>query len=338
MVAALVALASLGSCATLFLRPFDPDGHGGVYAEWAPHRGAVEWWYVTGYLHDPAGHLYLYQFTLFHEAQLLGQGYLLDLAVTDYATGRHIFEERSSTDGKGAYFSGDTFVFDQGAERSSISLSRRGVSIVAHANRLAFELTLTPERPPVWESDHGAIGMGAENNPEEMSYYYSFTRLATAGTLSFRAAQGRWVHTTVSGSSWLDRQWGRFSHSGWVWFSLRFFDGDDVMLFAFPKTGLREGTFVPREGEPSWFKNFSYNTEGWIVRSGSRYGQRWRVSLPIKGRSYRIEALSPNDFNPNAVMAYWEGLCRIVDDRGKLVGYAVVETTAKAYPVPHGEP
>jgi len=319
----------LASCSTLSLRPFTPGRHGSVYVEWLPHRDSGEWWYVTGRLQDARGGLWLYQFTIFHQAKLLGQGYLLDLALTDYTTGRHYFEEFATTDSHKAYARDGSIVFD----KSSITLSKKDLTIHAKGEKLAFDLTSIPEKPPVWQADDGVEAMGLPGEASQMSYYYSFTRLRTRGEISFTDASGAEVRESVSGNSWLDRQWGTFTESGWDWFSIRLFDGNDVMLYAFPPTGFREGTLADPQGKTTTFRDFAYTTDRWQTRGQSRYGLEWSLQLPVLGRELKIVALSRNDFNPNRVIAYWEGLCRVYDRSGMLVGYAVQETTADAHPL-----
>jgi predicted secreted hydrolase len=57
------------------------------------------------------------------------------------------------------------------------------------------------------------------------SYYYSWTSLATTGTIVDHG-----VTLKVTGKSWMDHQWGPMnlaSGSGWDWFSLRLSNGPD---------------------------------------------------------------------------------------------------------------
>ena len=321
------AIFVLSSCATLSLCPFNAHRHGNVYAEWSPHRNAGEWWYVTGRLQDPEGGLWLYQFTIFHQAKLLSQGYLLDLALTDYSTGEHLFEEYATTSSHKAYGDKNTIVF----EGSTISLTREGITIHANGRKMSFDLRLHPQKPPVWQANNGVEAMGIPGEKNQMSYYYSFTRLKTIGTISFLDPKGKRVSKSVTGNSWLDRQWGTFNESSWDWFSIRLFDGNDIMLYAFPKTGFREGTLAGPRGQTTTFRDYSYTTKKWQTIGDSRFGLEWSVDLPVMGKELRIAALSPNNYNPNRVIPYWEGLCKVYDQSGTLVGYAVEETTASAH-------
>lgn len=323
-----LALA-LSSCATLSLQPYNPHERGGIYAQWAPHRGAGEWWYVTGRLGNGTNHLWLYQFTIFHDATLLKQGWLLDVALTNYKTGQHIFEEYSTTNGRKAFGRKGSIVFG----KSSITLTRRRVTIRAFTKKVSFDLTLVPQKPPVWEADNGVVGMGHAGKADQRSFYYSFPRMRTRGTISYLDSAGKRRRRRVSGSSWIDRQWGRFSYSGWDWFSIRLTDGKDIMLYAFPKSGFREGTFIGSDGSTRRISGYTYRTTSWQTINGSRYGLSWVIRLRSLGKRYRVVALSPNNFNSNKVLPYWEGLCKVYNRAGKFVGYAVEETTATAHKI-----
>lgn len=325
----LLAALALSSCATLSLRPYNPRSHGSVSAEWPPHRGAPEWWYVTGVLGDRQKGLWLYQFTIFHDATLLDAGYLVDMALSNYSSGQHIFDEYSTTNPKVGYSRGRTIVVG----RSSITLASRSVFVKAVSKDLAFSFTMAPEKPPVWEANDGVVAMGRAHSSDERSYYYSFTTLRTRGTVSYSDRAGREVTRRLAGSSWLDRQWGHFNDSGWDWFSIRLFDGRDIMLYAFPATGLHEGTLIGRRGASRKVARFTYRTLAWQTHQGSRYGLAWRIDFPSLGEEFRVVALAKSDFNANKLVPYWEGLCRVYDRAGTLVGYAVEETTATAHKI-----
>ncbi|MCP5133621.1 MAG: hypothetical protein H6976_08445 [Gammaproteobacteria bacterium] len=62
------------------------------------------------------------------------------------------------------------------------------------------------------------------------SYYYSYTRLPTAGVMVLNGQAFQ-----VAGASWLDREWSTSAlgpeQSGWDWFALQLDDGRDVMFY-----------------------------------------------------------------------------------------------------------
>ncbi len=334
-----LALLLLGGCATVG-RELSPGGlqpHGSAAEEWGPHPGVVEWWYLTSVLegagNGDAGGPYLVQFTIFRFDFRSGPVHMLHLACTDYASGRHLFEQHLSLHDRGAFAEDHRIVYGG----SSIELRPDFLRAVGSGRKIAFDLTFRISEPPVWHGRDGLISMGHPKDREQGSYYYSFVRLQTSGWLAI-PARGRGgakglagARQEVSGWSWFDRQWGRFQERGWDWFSLRFFDGDRVMLFCFPKTGHREGTWVRSDGAASDIADFDYTVERWLRHGGRRYGLGWRLELPVKGGSYRVEPLRLGDFNLNPANDYWEGLCRLLDGKGNLVGYCVAETTGPAH-------
>ncbi len=326
---AAAVLLLLSGCATVpqELEPTSLQQRGTAAGEWGPHRGVSEWWYLTGVLEGPDGGPYLAQFTIFHFDFKSGPVYMLHLACTDYATGRHTFEQRVSFDQRTAFAAGNRIVYAD----SSIELQPGSLRAVGSGKEIAFDLTFRISDPPVWHGRDGLISMGHPEDRGQDSYYYSFVRLWTSGWLACSTKGGATARQEVSGWSWFDRQWGRFQEKGWDWFSLRFSDGERIMLFCFPKTGHREGTWVRADGTVSVISDFDYSVERWLKRGGQRYGLGWRLKLPVKGGSYRVQPLSAEDFNPNPANDYWEGLCRLLDEHGEAVGYCVTETTGPAH-------
>ena len=324
-----IFLVLLASCATLQrdLLPYDPQRHGTAAEEWRLHRGAMEWWYLTGVLQADDGALFLVQFTIFHLDLKPSPVYMLHLACTDYSTNRHIFEQYVTLSEQEARVEGSRIVFQQ----SAIELRPDSLRALGVGKKVSFDLSLTVSEPPVWHGRDGLISMGHPEDPGQASFYYSLVRLQTAGWLSCSSDKGPAVRREVSGWSWFDRQWGTFQEKGWDWFSLRFFDGDRIMLFCFPKTGYREGTYVPADGTASTFSGFGYAVERWLDRGSQRYGLGWQLELPVKGGRYRVEPLNPEDFNPNPANDYWEGLCRLLDENGELAGWCVTETTGASH-------
>ena len=322
-------LVLLTGCVTVprELLPYDPQHHRTAAEEWGLHRGAMEWWYLTGVVQADEGTLFLVQFTIFHLDLKPSPVYMLHLACTDYATNRHLFEHYETLSAREAHAEGDRIVF----QRSSIELRPDSLRVQGAGRKLAFDLGLASLDPPVWHGRDGLISMGHPEDPGQGSFYYSLVRLQTKGWLSWTDAKGQEVRREVSGWSWFDRQWGAFQEKGWDWFSLRFFDGDRIMLFCFPKNGYREGTYAASDGTASIFPDFEYTVERWLDRGGQRYGLGWQLELPVKGRRYRVEPMNADDFNPNPANNYWEGLCRLVDESGELAGWCVTETTGASH-------
>ena len=111
----------------------------------------------------------------------------------------------------------------------------------------ALDLALTALKPAVIHPGPDGDGL-VYYSPQDVSYYYSYTRLAAGGTLTIDGKE-----TAASGTVWMDHQWGDFQidPAGWDWFSLHLDDGTELMLATVRgdevvKTGL--GTYVDAEG------------------------------------------------------------------------------------------
>ena len=108
------------------------------------------------------------------------------------------------------------------------SLEGEAHHLQAAADKVALDLHLTPEKPPVLHGENGisqkAAGLG------NASHYYSLTRLGTAGKLTY---QDRTFH--VQGISWMDHEFSSSQlapyQAGWDWFSLQLDDGHDLMIY-----------------------------------------------------------------------------------------------------------
>ncbi|WP_295412722.1 carotenoid 1,2-hydratase [uncultured Thiodictyon sp.] len=345
----LATVVLLAGCATQrsIEIPYNDKTHRNADYEWSPHDQGSEWWYLTGQLADRSGKSYFYQITIFRsflvrQRMYLGATYALHLSFTDPSTGQHLFSEEVRLPSARVYADGHCIVF----EDSRVCRDGQGFKIAAKSKNLRFNLVGEPTKAVVWHGRDGRIVMGHPRRPAERSYYYSYTNIDTAGTLAFKSPNNDWVTIEGAGKSWFDRQWGLFTETGWEWFSLRFVDGEEIMLYAFPKTGHQEGTYIDRAGRTTIFDRYHYRVTrvgrfsrldrfgqlGQLARfDDKKFGLGWTLSVPVKDRRYRIVPLVDRQFNPSKLMPYWEGLCKVLDSSGALVGYAVVETPGSAY-------
>lgn len=345
----LATVVLLAGCATQRSSTiaYNDQTHRDADYEWSPHDRGSEWWYLTGQLADQSGKSYFYQITIFRsflvrQRVYLGETYVLHLSFTDPSTGQHLFSEEVRLPSARVYGDAHCIVF----EDNRICRDGQALRVTANSRNLRLRLAGTPTKGAVWHGRDGRIIMGHPHRPAERSYYYSYTNIPTTGTLSFKPPNQDWVTIKAAGKSWFDRQWGLFSETGWEWFSLRFFDDEEIMLYAFPKTGHREGTFIDRAGRTTIFDTYHYR----VTRFGrfsrlARFGQLgrlrrlddkkmglgWALEVPMKDQHYQVIPLVDDQFNPSKVTPYWEGLCKVLDATGTLVGYAVVETPGNAY-------
>lgn len=150
-----------------------------------------------------------------------------------------------------------------------------------------LELTLTqpPDKRPAMLV--GGKGMTGVKRPDEM-YYLTLSRMEASGTLTLEGEVN-----TVSGTGWLDRQWGSpafVSTYGWDWLGAQLDDGSDLLLFRIRdlKTGSSvktEATILRPDGtqiveKPTLIKSLGTWTD---ERTNTTFPSGFEVTLPVSG-------------------------------------------------------
>jgi len=312
--------------------PYNNSSHKDATYEWSPHDDGGEWWYLTGYASDQNNKLYLYQITIFkgyliHNVVSLIEGYALHLSFTNCSTGQHVFSEDIKFRSDEVYADARCAVFKD----SMMCLDNQQIKIVGKSDKLKMYLEGTSTKDAAWHGKDGIIVMGHPEDPKERSYYYSFTNIKTKGEIEFKDKEDNWVKIDGNGKAWFDRQWGKFSELGWEWFSFRFFDDEEIMLFPFPKTGSKEGTYIDKKGTTISFDNFTYNVKKFETFNGKKIGLGWNVTVPFKEKEYAVVPIVEDQYNPALIQDYWEGICNVFNSKGELVGYGIIETPGSAY-------
>lgn len=309
-------------------------------ADHGPHDDfALEWWYLSGNVYTPEGRRFGYQFTLFRIGLRPGapaadsrwrsnQIYMGHAAITDVSGGRHYSAQRLSRAAAGLAGAGsqplaiwlDSWSLRGGGEPFPLALA-------ADAEDFGIALQLAAgEKPLILQGEQGLSRKSA--TPGNASYYYSFTRLPTAGTLRVGATA-----FTVSGESWLDHEWSSSAldddQAGWDWFALQLDDGRELMFY---RLRYRDGSMHPysrgslvlpdgstRELTPALvtLTPESY----WEAPDGTRYPVAWRLAVPEEGLDLRVKAVLDDQAMDDAVR-YWEGA---VDVTGSHTGKGYLE-------------
>jgi len=312
--------------------PYDDKGHKDAFYEWSPHDDGGEWWYVTGYASDQNDKLYLYQITIFrgyaiHNVVSLLEAYALHLSFTDCSTGQHVFSEKIKISSDDVYANSHCAFFKD----SMMCLDNQQFKLVGRSDKFKMNIEGTATKDAAWHGKDGVIVMGHPEDPKQRSFYYSFTNIKTKGEIEFKDKNGQWIKIDGNGKAWFDRQWGKFSELGWEWFSFRFFDDEEIMLFPFPKTGSKEGTYIDKKGATVSFDNYTYNVKKFEMFNGKKIGLGWNVSVPFKEKEYEVVPVVEDQYNPAFIQDYWEGICKVFNKQGELVGYGVIETPGSAY-------
>lgn len=308
-----------------------PEDHG-------PHPAyRNEWWYYTGNVRTAEGRRFGYQLTVFRigltprpaprgSDWAADQVFLAHFALSDVSGGRfHAFERasRGALELAGARaLPFRVWVEDWNAQGTGAGALP--VRIRAAQEGVSVDLTLDSAKPPVLQGDRGLSRKSAE--PGNASYYYSFTRMPTRGTIRVGPETFR-----VEGLSWMDREWSTSAlgkeQAGWDWFSLQLSDGRELMLYRMRR---KDGTVDPHSAgtlvDPAG-RTRPLSPARWDLREtgrratagGTAYPSGWTLRIPAERLSLTVAPALP-DQELRVSVHYWEGA---VDVRGEADGKPV---------------
>jgi len=319
-----------------------------------PHPGYKnEWWYFTGNLQGPDGAPYGYELTIFRFALTppddRGDVSLVDAGASDWRTNQFYMAHFAVTNGKDKTFHADERFGRGGAglagaqaepfrvwledwSMTSVGDATFPLRLRAQTPNVGIDLTVRPEKPMVLQGNQGLSqkGPGVGN----ASYYYSYTRLATEGTL---VAGGDTL--SVNGQSWLDREWSTSAlgpnQVGWDWFSLQLDDGRDLMFYQLRNNDgsasrFSEGTLVAPDGSTQKIGPDAATIEvldTWTSPDGTHtYPVEWTLRIPSKNIDLHVVPLMPNQ-ELDVSVRYWEGAVRVENAEGTPIGQGYVELT-----------
>ena len=286
------------------------------------HRFAKDWWYATGYFEDETGHKYSYQFTIL-SINVGVNPFLAMVALTDLESGRHYYRQKVSMDPNSLAVTKDFVAYGDSAIALKCS---DGMRIKTRHKDFEIDVKLDYNKGAFWHCDNGKLYMGKEDNEKETTYYYSYTNLPTKGTLVLNGKKHE-----IKGKSWFDKQGGSYSFgkvSSWEWFSLRFYDDEEMMLFKFPTTDYVDGTFISKDSQRERLNNYTLKTNKYIEYAGSKWSAGWDLYVPgKKEENYTITPLVDGAIN----LAYFEEICVIKNSKGEEVGMCFAELLPHLY-------
>jgi predicted secreted hydrolase len=291
-----------------------------------PHLNfQTEWWYYTGNVQTDDGRRFGYQLTIFRRGLSPGvdqraagfstnQVYFAHFALTDIEAGKHMAAERFSRAAAGlAGGSGEPFrVWLEDWSVESLNTDGSFVRVKASEPRYSLELVLEAQKPIVL---HGEQGLSAKSNqPGNASYYLSYTRMQTGGTISVGNQS-----FDVEGSSWFDHEWSTSALDeadvGWDWFGLQLNDGSELMLYLIRRADgsvepISGGTLVNADGRSTPLDREDVRIgveQTWTSpHSGAEYPAAWQIDLPAYDLSLQIRPQLP-DQELQVSFTYWEG-------------------------------
>ncbi|PJJ48428.1 lipocalin family protein [Hymenobacter chitinivorans] len=316
--------------------------------EEAPHlRNSLEWWYFTGHLKDKAtGEVYGVEYVFFHFNPTGKKDWqMVNFALTDpqQKQFRYDYKLESLPELLPATLPLNLSMQKKGQQWSlsgqegAYHLQARMADQAGHA----INLITTPAKPVLL---HGGTGY-EQYGPVAKAGYYSYSRLATAGTIEIGGKQRQ-----VEGELWYDRQWNCNSvmskDTGWDWLSIQLDEPrTEIMAYQLRNniTGenLRGGSHYSAQNQNVHLAGTDFQLEPleyWLSpRSKQRYPVKWRLRIPSQGYDLLIEPVMPNQelslrlfkaINLN----YWEGMCKVTGTHNgrPVTGNSYVEITNPA--------
>ncbi len=305
--------------------PYRQENHGDFDAEWPLQRDVSGWWYITGYFTEEGKpeKLYSYQFTVIRPKVLFITPWILQLAITDVSTGKHHFTQRMKLSDPEVYVTEDSVHY---LDFAHLKREADHMHLVVNAETFDLDMVLDKGKGATWHADDGVLVMGGAQDPKRRTVYYSYTNMPSRGKVVLRDPQGQKRTMQVTGKSWFDRQWGPYelikANTHWEWFSLRFFDDEEVMLFAFPQCNYFDGTFVGKNKERKLVRDYTLTPKGYTGAAGMQFTKGWEFFMPgIKEEKYEIRPLTDGQLN----LAYFELIAAIINPAGEQVGLCMVE-------------
>jgi predicted secreted hydrolase len=301
----------------------------------------TEWWYITGWVRDAAGHERGIQVTFFRNrpgvaeanpsAFAAKQLFFAHAAVADPRLGALRHDQRAARAG---------FQYASAAEgRTEVRIgdwtlveSDDGYVAAIPANGFALDLNFRATEPVLLEGDNGFSRKGPEAG--HASYYYSRPHLAVSGTLEIDGTR-----VAVTGEAWLDHEWSSEylapEAAGWDWVGLNLRGGGALMAFRIRDrqgaTFWAGGTLRDADGAVHTFTPDAVRFTPLRTWRSPRTQATYPVAMRIEagGLVLELEPLMDDqelDARASVGTVYWEGAVRVLRD-GKMIGRGYLELT-----------
>lgn len=273
------------------------------------HLAPIEWWYFNGHVTDDTGAEYSYHYVTFQSVTPTGlTPRLVQLSWADHNEGLYLTAEQALLPVAKATSGSFDFLFSGWSMRGDGA----GYWLAFDVGEYSLELRASSVKPAALHQGSGLVNLGSAGN----TYYYSRTCLNTTGTLAIGGEQ-----RAVTGTTWMDHQWGDFSTApvGWDWLSLQLDDGSELMASlvwdAIGHTSITTyGTYIPPDAPPMDLKGDDIAlvaTGSWTSQAtGTVYPMGWKLTVGSIDLALTLAPVQQNaEFAGSRFVppAYWEG-------------------------------
>ncbi len=263
----------------------------------------VEWWYISGHLiGDVTGINYSFMISYFHSPKSGFDGFrIFNLSnddtgqfLTDVMPLNYNILARDSLNIQAQIFMGEIETWSNKTDSNGYSIPFE-YAISAKSKDYALNVDIASLKQPLIIADSGFLYQGDGN----YTYYYSQTRNTVKGTITID-------NTTeaVSGTSWIDRQYGNFNPSygeEYEWFCVQLSNGMDLNIYNLftsnneTPDNLRYKMMAVYKDSLNQFTTHDYKIERlafhYMPDSSRCYSQKWKLTSPVENIDLIITTL-----------------------------------------------
>lgn len=317
------------------------------------HDSPIEWWYYNGHLSDTQGNQFAFHYVIFRSIADIqnprpfayAQMGIIDIDNLKHRHHRSPTISRLETSDNPTSDSDDLLHLD--LDRFKLTIDKDGNHHLigrSEEKRDSLDLQLNASQNIMLHE-----GIGWMDWPFGSTYYYSYPRMKTQGSLTLDGER-----RDVSGEVWFDHQWGDFfvvgKPAGWQWFALHMNDGASIMISEV--RGVEgailsiDGTLTSQDGEQQILDAEEHHIEireedTWTSpHTGGTYPSKWTISISKPELEIAVQPVILDQEIPpiplgNSAAAYWEGRVDVIDpNSGEKIGKGYVELSGYVDPQP----
>lgn len=307
---------------------------------------ALEWVYFVGILNAESGETFGYELSFFRvklKDESQSELYPVHFAISDVKNRKHYTEQIIKRNIGGLSGFTESKLWSGEYEANILNQNEFHLNVQPKSQLISLDLHLKGNFG-IFPQGKNGLSPKSHTNPAIYSYYYSYPRLESKGTIRIQDK----IYKIVSGQSWLDHEWseedgkskGSFTlsskESGWDWVCISTETGSDFVFFRFrekvDKPHSIFGSMRTADGKIEYF-----HTPGQVQMqpkpklwkssdTNIEYPLEWKIEYP--GGSWEISPyFNEQEFDgrKSTGIVYWEGLIQAKNPVEKTKGFGYLE-------------